>query len=244
MAIETQKYIRKPLYVDAVRVTAANFEEIAAWCNGEIMQEEVPGKGTSKRFIKVEVQHPKNPRQTKAMVGDWLLATEKGFKVYTNKAFEFAFDPVEVPEGPMKRAFVAAVKKTPAQQAEDERAAEAAKQEEIEKAKEPVATTPQGEPIEIVAATPEAIAEAVNQNEIARERVEVADEVARMAQEEELHTSPLPPTTVPVNSNGAPTVFEGKRILSEREQQEMGPIEVAQLLRSGDVVLAQEISQQ
>lgn len=93
--ISTQRYIRKPLYVDAVRITAANFEEIAAWCQGEIQQDDVPGKGTSKKFIRVRVQNPKNPRQTKAFVGDWILYTETGYKVYTVKAFHAAFDKVE-----------------------------------------------------------------------------------------------------------------------------------------------------
>jgi|RhiMetStandDraft_4_1073278.scaffolds.fasta_scaffold84086_2 hypothetical protein len=95
MAVTTQRYIRKPLYVDAVRITAGNFEDIAAWCQGDIQQEDVPGKGMSKKFIRVRVQNPKNPRQTKAFVGDWILYTETGYKVYTVKAFHAAFDKVE-----------------------------------------------------------------------------------------------------------------------------------------------------
>jgi hypothetical protein len=90
MAISTQKYIRKPLYVDAVRITAGNFDEIAAWCQGEVQQDDAAGK----KFIKVRVHNPKNPRQTKAFVGDWLLYTERGYKVYTNKAFHASFDVV------------------------------------------------------------------------------------------------------------------------------------------------------
>lgn len=94
MPITTQQYIRKPLYVDAVRVTAANFDEIVAWCQGEIQQDEVPGEGTGKQYIKVRVHSPKNPRQTKAFVGDWLLYTPRGYKIYTNKAFHALFDRV------------------------------------------------------------------------------------------------------------------------------------------------------
>lgn len=93
--ITTQKYIRKPIVVDAVQVTPRNFEKLAAWCGGEIQQDEVPGKGT-KRYIKVQVQNPKNPRQTKASVGDWILYSDKGYKVYTNKAFLDSFD-LDVP---------------------------------------------------------------------------------------------------------------------------------------------------
>jgi len=98
MSVTTTKFIRKPLYVDAVRITRANFEEIATWCQGEIQRDEVPGKGTSKPFIRVRVHNPKNPRQTKAMVGDWLLYTERGYKVYTNKAFLESFDGVDTVE--------------------------------------------------------------------------------------------------------------------------------------------------
>jgi hypothetical protein len=95
MSVTTTQYIRKPLYVDAVRVTNANFDEIAAWCQGEVQQDEVPEKGAGKKYIRVRVHNPKNPRQTKAFVGDWILYTERGYKVYTNKAFHASFDAVE-----------------------------------------------------------------------------------------------------------------------------------------------------
>lgn len=98
--IDTQKYIRKPLYVDAVRITTANFEEIATWCQGEIQENGPSGK----KCIKVRVHNPKNVRQTQAVVGDWLLYTERGYKVYTNKAFHASFDPVETAEERDERA--------------------------------------------------------------------------------------------------------------------------------------------
>jgi len=94
MSVTTTKFIRKPLYVEAIRVARDNFDEVAAWCQGEICQDEIPGKGTGKKYIKVRVHHPKNPRQTKAMVGDWILYTERGYKIYTNKAFHLSFDEV------------------------------------------------------------------------------------------------------------------------------------------------------
>lgn len=93
-SINTTQYIRKPLYVAAVRLTARNFDAISQWCQGEIQQEEQPDKGVIKKFIRVRVHNPKNPRQTKAFIGDWLLYTERGYKVYTNKAFHEAFDAV------------------------------------------------------------------------------------------------------------------------------------------------------
>lgn len=90
-SIETTQYLRKPLYVAAVRVTDANFDEMASWCQGEIQQDEINGNG-NRSYIRVRVHNPKSPRQTKAFVGDWLLYTERGYKVYTNRAFHESFD--------------------------------------------------------------------------------------------------------------------------------------------------------
>ncbi len=92
MTIVTQKWIRKPLYVDAVQITEDNFDEICVWCQGTIEFE--PMIEGSKKYIKVRVHNPKTPRQTKAFVGDWLLYTERGYKVYIAKAFYASFDKI------------------------------------------------------------------------------------------------------------------------------------------------------
>jgi hypothetical protein len=101
--VQTQQYQRKPIMVDAVRVTEENFFDVAHWCQGAI----VSGGGQAKsmdeikqdksKFIKVRVINPQRVRQTKAYVGDWVLYSEyNGYKVYTNGAFENAFlGPVE-----------------------------------------------------------------------------------------------------------------------------------------------------
>ncbi len=34
MAVVTEKYVRKPLYVDVVRITIENMAEVAHWCQG------------------------------------------------------------------------------------------------------------------------------------------------------------------------------------------------------------------
>lgn len=97
----TTKYVRKPLFVDAVQVTEENFADIARWCFGEVGNiDESPVDRSadvqpSKQYIHVRVHNPKNPRQTKAFVGDWILYTERGYKVYTTKAFQANFDPVD-----------------------------------------------------------------------------------------------------------------------------------------------------
>lgn len=101
MEVTTQKYIRKPLYVEAVQVTLENFVDVAKWCHGEIKdyndktlvgaEAENP---LTERYIHVRVHNPKSVRQSKAFIGDWLLYTERGYKVYTQRAFKNSFDPV------------------------------------------------------------------------------------------------------------------------------------------------------
>ena len=87
--MKTHKFARKPFYVDAVRVTESNMEEVAKWCQGDIQSNEV-GK-----FISVQVFRPMGERQTQAFVGDWVLYAGSGFKIYTPKAFDKAFEKVK-----------------------------------------------------------------------------------------------------------------------------------------------------
>lgn len=87
--ITAKKYVRKPLFVDAVQVTEKNFKELAKWCQGDIQTD-----GTQE-YIRVRVHTPKSARQTQAFVGDWVLYTDRGYKVYSNKAFNENFTPEE-----------------------------------------------------------------------------------------------------------------------------------------------------
>lgn len=87
--MKTHKFARKPFYVDAVRVSEANIEEVSKWCGGEIQTDD---EGT---YIKVRVHRPLTDRQTKAYVGDWVLYAGTGFKVYTPKAFDKSFEKVK-----------------------------------------------------------------------------------------------------------------------------------------------------
>lgn len=107
--METLKFVRKPFYVDAVRVTSANIADVAKWCggvvrqakpDGDIVQGRVPNK-----YIEVPVYLPMNDRQKMAFVGDWVLFAGKGYKVYTNPAFNKTFQAVsiEVPQAVIDR---------------------------------------------------------------------------------------------------------------------------------------------
>jgi hypothetical protein len=87
------KAVRKPFEVDCVQVTAENLEEVAEWCQGDIRLND---KGDG--YVKVRVHSPLTERQTKAFAGDWVLYANKGYKVYTEKAFDRAFELENVAE--------------------------------------------------------------------------------------------------------------------------------------------------
>jgi hypothetical protein len=89
VAIQTQRYIRRALFVDAIQVTDENFDELITWCQGDSQND-----GTRK-YIRVRVHTPKSIRQTQAFVGDWILYTDRGYKVYTNRSFTDNFDLAE-----------------------------------------------------------------------------------------------------------------------------------------------------
>jgi hypothetical protein len=78
-------YIRKPFTIEAVQVATSNMYDIANWCGGHL------DAGT----IKVPVKRPLSPKQTIANVGDWVLKSDSGFKVYTDEAFKRNFDLIE-----------------------------------------------------------------------------------------------------------------------------------------------------
>lgn len=91
------KFASKPIFVDAVEVTADNLEDIAKWCQGEVRTAEKAEGGKSGNYVKVRVHHPRTDRQTKAFVGDHVLYSGHGFKVYTPRAFEKSFEQIEEP---------------------------------------------------------------------------------------------------------------------------------------------------
>jgi len=96
--VKTKQYVKNPLYVNAVRITRKNFEDVASWCEGSIQTEsKTHPQNPGAKFIKIDAHNPINTRQTKAYVGDWVLKTDRGFKVYINKAFTESFREAEYP---------------------------------------------------------------------------------------------------------------------------------------------------
>lgn len=100
MTLDIKTYVRNPLDVDGVEVTEENFSQVAEWCGGRIARidgqpvDSVEDQFVAHHYIQVDVQNPKDVRQTQAKLGDWVLYTERGgFKVYTRKAFYGNFKP-------------------------------------------------------------------------------------------------------------------------------------------------------
>ncbi len=84
--MDIQKFVRRSFAVKGVQVTSDNINEVAEWAEGTVL-----GTGTSNEHIKINVKHALNERQTQAHVGDWVLSTKKGYKVYTDRAFKANF---------------------------------------------------------------------------------------------------------------------------------------------------------
>lgn len=97
VADEIKVYVKRPLQVNAVQVTADNMAEVAAWCKGEIrICTRRPGKlqDVEYPYIKVPVLKPLTEKHTWARVGDWVLQNrqdETSFKVYSQGAFRHDF---------------------------------------------------------------------------------------------------------------------------------------------------------
>lgn len=85
--LEIARYVRKPFDIDAVQITEENIAEVAKWAGGDVRKDR-----ENKPYIKIRVFQPKNSRQTKGYVGDWVLYAGTGYKVYTPKAFENSFE--------------------------------------------------------------------------------------------------------------------------------------------------------
>jgi hypothetical protein len=248
MGVQTERYIRKPLYVDAVRVEPQNFDELVTWCQGTVMTQEVEGTGTIKKYIKVRVNNPKNLRQTQAFIGDWILYTDRGYKVYTHKAFRMAFDLVEdetpkeheespgvrlgnVSSSPEEKDQLAA-QKLDAPLSEDEEVAVQAEEEALEGLEErrihaeaPTAP-PQNEEHTLPAAAPVLDESSADVEEVVVEPVS------------EGVTVESSPTSPPV----APQEAEGKYVITREEQKQLGADGVRELLASGEAVLEQDLA--
>lgn len=91
--MDIKTFDRKPFSVQAVQVTRENMKDVAEWCGGTVETKTTPTKNGQKRerFIKVPTTKPMNEKQTQAFATDWVLLSDKKFKVYTHRAFVHTF---------------------------------------------------------------------------------------------------------------------------------------------------------
>lgn len=89
--MQIYKYQRKAFEVEAVQVSEENIPDVAEWCDGEVI---VDDKNPHRTHVKVKVKRPLNDKQTRAYFGDWVLLSESGYKVYTNRAFVNSFERI------------------------------------------------------------------------------------------------------------------------------------------------------
>lgn len=264
--IETKKFVRKPLYVDAVRVTAGNFEEIAAWCQGEILQSE--GSGSRKKHIKVRVHNPKIPRQTQAFIGDWILYTERGYKVYTNKAFNASFDealpPTQLPidDSPQHAAAVQEIKDregvvtppVPIENVEIQSISAVAEEPSPETGVGPIHSVEEedkavvDEPrFKTTSPVPEhhnpEIYRSTEQPQMSPEMDQAIRAIEAEGGEVVEATSQAIAETVRENEQERVAIeAAGKRVLSHEEQAQMTQDEIRDLLTTGEVILVQDLA--
>lgn len=86
--LNVESYTYKPFVVDAVQVTADNYEEVAKWCDAAV----VTAPDGSFVCVKIKTTNSKPGWRSKAYVGYWILKSSIGYKVYTDKAFEKHFE--------------------------------------------------------------------------------------------------------------------------------------------------------
>lgn len=96
MSLDIGKYERTPFYVEAVQVTLDNMQDVTEWCGGELKRQ-VRNRSQVVQYIEVDVTNPMSERQAKAFVGNWVLKTNSGYKVYTERAFASCFKEVKPP---------------------------------------------------------------------------------------------------------------------------------------------------
>lgn len=93
-----KEYSRKPLTVEAVQITDDNIKEVAEWCGGDVCS--FTSNGVTTWSIEVKVLHAKKTPAQQAHVGDWILKSKQGVKIYQDMPFRKGFvvstNPTEV----------------------------------------------------------------------------------------------------------------------------------------------------
>ena len=90
--VKPRPYIRKNFPVVAVQVNAGNMTQIAEWCGGIIKVSPANERYPESEYVFIEAYRPTHDRQTRAYVGDWIVKSEKGYRVFNHRAFKDNFE--------------------------------------------------------------------------------------------------------------------------------------------------------
>lgn len=100
MQIET--YDRKPFSVKAVQVDFKNVNEVAEWCNGTVITQEIKmlGVKTEVPAIRLEGQGDNRGKSFIASLGCYVVEFKGSFRVYKPQYFDDSFVKAQVEEKP------------------------------------------------------------------------------------------------------------------------------------------------
>ena len=90
--LNLKNYKSKPIFVEAVQIQENNMAEIATWVEGEVITLDAQEDKPAVSFVKTHVLRSKGYIRNKGYVGDWLVKSDLGVKIYTDSAFQRAFE--------------------------------------------------------------------------------------------------------------------------------------------------------
>lgn len=106
--MDTQRFTRNPVEVEAVQVTPQNVEEVAKWCKGTYVETEYRLMGGAHKLGAIEMtkQGPKGDKTIKVLIGYWITRHKNIFKAWKLEQFQQVYTPVAggFAEGDLVRA--------------------------------------------------------------------------------------------------------------------------------------------
>lgn len=91
--METQKFTRNPIEIEAVQVTPTNIAEVAVWCKGGVTEATYRLMGGSHKMgaVLLPKQGPKGDKTRTVLIGHWITRYKNTYKAWTLEAFEAAY---------------------------------------------------------------------------------------------------------------------------------------------------------
>lgn len=95
--METKRFTRNPVEVEAVQVTPTNVAEVAEWCKGTLTEANYRLMGGSHKLpaIQLTKQGPGKDKTRVVMIGSWITKHKNVFKSWTREAFEAVYTEIK-----------------------------------------------------------------------------------------------------------------------------------------------------